>query len=130
LNSAKDQNVDFVTLGCPHYSIEEVWEVCKLLKGKYVSTNTNLWIFMSRPIKALADRNGYTEIITNAGGYIMTDTCPVYSQLYPKDTKVVATDSAKQAHYTPAVMGFETWYGSLDDCIQAAISGEWRGELK
>ncbi|GAH47068.1 unnamed protein product [marine sediment metagenome] len=130
LTSAKDPNVDFVALGCPHYSMEEIWEVCKLLKGKSVHSNTSLWIFTLRAIKALADRSGYTEIITRAGGHIMTDTCPVYGQVYPKGTKVVATDSAKQAHYTPAVMGFETWYGSLEDCIQAAISGQWRGELR
>jgi predicted aconitase len=48
----------------------------------------------------------------------------------PPGVKVAATDSAKQAHYLPAIMGFQTWFGSLEDCIQAAISGKWEGELK
>ena len=85
---------------------------------------------MPSAIKDIADRQGYTEIITNAGGTLMTDTCPAIGRVCPKGTKVVATDSAKQAHYLPPIMGFETWFGSQEDCIQAAISGKWRGELK
>jgi len=130
LTSAKDANVDFIALGCPHYSIEQLWEVCKLLEGKRVHSNISLWIFTPRAIKDLADRQGYTEIITNAGGTLMTDTCPVLGQVHPKGSKVAATDSAKQAHYLPAVTGLQTWFGSQEDCIQAAISGQWRGELK
>jgi len=129
-SSAKDSAVDFVVLGCPHYTIEQVWEVCKLLEGKHVHCNTNLWIFTPRGIKNIADQNGYTEIITTAGGVLMTDTCPCLGRVSPKGVKVAATDSAKQAHYLPAIMGFQTWFGSLEECIQAAISGKWEGALK
>ena len=60
----------------------------------------------------------------------MTDTCPCISRIYPGGTVVAATDSAKHAHYMPAMLGFATWFGSQEDCIQAAIDGKWRGELK
>jgi hypothetical protein len=30
----------------------------------------------------------------------------------------------------PAMLGFATWFGSQKDCIEAAITGKWRGELK
>lgn len=130
LTSAKDSNVDFVVLGCPHYSIEQLWKVSRLLEGKHIHGNTELWIWTARQIKTLADRNGFTEIITNAGGHLFTDTCPCLGKLYPEGAKVVATDAAKQAHYIPAILGLETWYGSTEDCVLAAISGQWRGELK
>lgn len=130
ISSAMNRNVDFVVLGCPHYSIEQLWQACQLLKDKYVHSNTNLWIFTPKAIKDIADRNGYTEIISKAGAILMTDTCPALGHVSPKGVKVVATDSAKQAHYLPAVMGFQTWFGSQEDCIRAAISGQWRGELK
>ena len=71
-------------LGCPHYSIEQVWEVCKMLKGRRVHKDTNLWIFTPRALKEIADQNGYTEIITNAGGILMTDTCPALAHVMPK----------------------------------------------
>jgi predicted aconitase len=128
--SAKDTNVDFIMLGCPHASIEQVWEITKLLKGKHINSGTQLWIFTPRAIRQLADRNGYTKIITDSGGVLMSDTCPAIGQVLPKGTKVVATDSAKQAHYLPAIMGVQTWFGSLEDCINAAITGKWSGDLR
>jgi predicted aconitase len=42
---------------------------------------------------------------------------------------VFATDSAKQAHYLPAILGIEAWFGSLADCVDAAVTGRWKGEL-
>ncbi len=128
-SSAKETSVDFIMLGCPHYSVEQVWEVCKLLKGRRVHSNTNLWIFTPRALKEISDRNGYTDIISRAGAVLMTDTCPALAQVMPKGTRVAATDSGKQAHYLPAIMGVQTWFGSTEDCIEAAISGRWRGEL-
>ena len=38
-------------------------------------------------------------MITDAGGHVMSDTCPAISRHMPKGTKVVATDSAKQVAY-------------------------------
>jgi predicted aconitase len=128
-SSGKETAVDFVMLGCPHYSVEQVWEVCKLLKGRRVNPNTHLWIFTPRALKEIADQNGYTEIITKAGGIVMTDTCPALAHVMPKGTRVTATDSGKQAHYMPPILGVQTWFGSTQDCIEAAISGQWRGEL-
>jgi predicted aconitase len=129
LNSSNtDTDVDFVMLGCPHYSIDQVWQACQLLEGKHVKAN--LWIFTPSAIKELADRNGYTEIIARAGGVLMTDTCPCLGRVYPKGTRIAAVDSAKQAHYLPAILGFPTWFGSQEDCINAAITGKWQGELR
>ncbi|MCP4692105.1 MAG: DUF521 domain-containing protein [Desulfobacterales bacterium] len=130
LNSASDPNVDFVVLGCPHYSIDQLWEACRLLEGKRVHSNVDLWIFAPRAIRDLADRQGYTRIVADAGGVLMTDTCPAIGRVCPEGARVVATDSAKQAHYLPPIMGLETWFGSQEDCIRAAISGKWRGELR
>ena len=105
LNSANtDNQVDFVMLGCPHYSIDQVWEACRLLEGSHVKVN--LWIFVPSAIKELCDRNGYTEAIVQAGGVLMTDTCPCLGRVYPKGTRIAAVDSAKQAHYLPPFSGF------------------------
>ncbi len=117
-----------MVLGCPHYSIEQVWEACKLLSGKRIHNDTKLWIFAPRTIKDLSDRNGYTALLSEAGAVLMTDTCPVAGHVHPKGARVVATDSAKQAHYLPAILGVQTWFGSQEDCIRAALSGRWRGE--
>jgi predicted aconitase len=127
--SAKDRNVDFIMLGCPHDSIEQVWQAARLLEGKRLHSGTELWIHTPRALRELADRSGYTRIVEEAGGYILSDSCPAISRLMPKGTSVVATDSAKQAHYLPAITGVQTWFGSLEDCIHAALSGKWTAGL-
>ncbi|CAN7770948.1 aconitase X catalytic domain-containing protein [Pseudorhodoferax sp. LjRoot39] len=119
--------VDYVMLGCPHYTIEQIWEAARLLEGRKVSANTALWIFTPRAIKSLADRNGYTQTIEAAGGHLLTDSCSAMSRATPKGTRVVALDSAKQAHYLPAILGIEAWFGSLEECIDAACTGQWKG---
>ena len=123
-------NVDFVMLGCPHYSIEQMGEAASLLEGRTINSGCRLWIFTSRSVKGMADLNGYTKAIQDAGGLVMTDTCSAISRAVPKGTKVVALDSAKQTHYLPAIMGIEAWFGTTEDCIRAAITGRWDGELR
>lgn len=129
LNCATDRAVDFVMLGCPHNSIDQVWLIASLLDGRKISANTELWVHTPRALREVADRNGYTKMITDAGGHVMSDTCPAISRHMPKGTKVVATDSAKQAHYLPAITGVAAWFGSVKECVEAAVSGRWNGGL-
>jgi predicted aconitase len=130
LNSVgQSTDVDYVMLGCPHYSIEQIAEAARLLEGRKVHENAALWVFTSRAVKATAEANGYVETIRKAGGLLMTDTCSAISQAVPKGTKVAALDSAKQVHYLPAMMGIEGWYGTTAECIDAACTGKWQGRL-
>ena len=124
-STAHDKKVDYVMLGCPHYTIEQIWEASVLLEGRKVHANSALWIFTPRAIKALADRNGYTKIIEDAGGVLMTDSCSAMSRATPPGTKVVALDSAKQAHYLPAILGVQAWFGTTAQCVEAACTGQW-----
>jgi predicted aconitase len=127
--TGKDREVDYVMLGCPHFTIEQIWEAAQLLEGRQVHENSALWIFTPSAIKAMADRNGYTKIIEGAGGKIMTDSCSAMSRAVPKGTKVVALDSAKQAHYLPAILGVQAWFGTTAQCIDAACTGRWSAGL-
>ena len=55
---------------------------------------------------------------------------PAMSRVAPEGTQVFATDSAKQAHYLPAILGIEAWFGTLEDCVDAAVTGRWHGSLR
>jgi len=131
LNSnGSDTNVDYVMLGCPHAALDQIKEACRLLDGRKISANCRLWIFTSRVVKQQADEAGYTKIVLGAGGHILTDTCSAIGQAIPPGTKVVALDSAKQVHYLPAIMGIEAWFGTTEDCIDAALTSRWKGNLR
>jgi predicted aconitase len=125
--TAIERKVDYVMLGCPHYTIGQIGEAAALLEGRRVHPDCALWIFTPLAIKALADRNGYTAAIEAAGGRLMTDSCSAMSRAVPAGTRVVALDSAKQAHYLPAILGVQAWFGSTAQCIDAACTGSWNG---
>jgi predicted aconitase len=122
--------VDFVLLGCPHASVDQVRRAAKALEGRSLSPGTELWLMLPRALKDVADRSGYTAVIERAGGRLLGDSCPAMSRTAPKGTRVFATDSAKQAHYLPAILGIEAWFGTLEDCVDAAVTGRWRGDLR
>jgi predicted aconitase len=130
LNSiGESRDVDYVMLGCPHYSADQLAEAARLLEGRRVHENSNLWIFTSRAVKATAEASGSADIIRRAGAQLMTDTCSAISQAVPPGTRVAAFDSAKQTHYLPAIMGIEGWFGTTQECIDAACTGRWEGNL-
>lgn len=55
LNSVgQSTDVDYVMLGCPHYSIEQIAHAARLIEGRKVHENCALWIFTSRAVKATA----------------------------------------------------------------------------
>ena len=60
---------------------------------------------------------------------LMADTCPALGRLMPQGATHMATDSVKQGHYIPAILGLQSSFGSVDDCIEAAVSGRWKGEF-
>jgi len=125
--NASDPAVDYVMLGCPHAALEQIQEAAAMLAGRRLSANTRLWIFTSRAVRAEADAAGLTAVIQAAGGVVLTDTCSAFAQALPPGTKVAALDSAKQAHYLPAILGVQAWFGTTRECIEAAISGRWNG---
>jgi predicted aconitase len=126
--NGRDKNVDYVMLGCPHASIDQFREVTRLLDGRKIKTH--LWMFTSRAVKTVADVSGFTKKIEESGGLVMTDTCSAIARAVPKGTKVVALDSAKQTHYLPAMVDVQAWFGTTEDCINAALTGRWTGELR
>jgi predicted aconitase len=125
-NSINDETeeIDFVCIGCPHASIKEIAQIAELLKEKKISPSTEFWVATSRPAKQLADKRGYTEIIENAGGKFACDTCMAVAPLKGR-FRAIATTSAKGCYYSRHNMML-TKMGSLDECVEAGVTGKWR----
>lgn len=128
LQSATNAKLDFVMLGCPHNSIDQMARIAMMLEGRRIHPDVKLWVHTPRAIRDTAKRSGYVAMIEAAGGTVMSDTCPAISRRLPPGVRVFATASAKQAHYLPAIAKVGGWFGSLEACIRAAISGQWEGD--
>ena len=88
-----------------------------------------MWVYVPYSIKAICERQGYSKKLSTSGVRLLADTCAVVGNLAPEGTRIVATNSAKQAHYLPSVMKVQCFYGSTEDCVEAALSGIWKGEF-
>ncbi|MCB5228957.1 MAG: aconitase X catalytic domain-containing protein [Candidatus Cloacimonetes bacterium] len=118
LNSAQSDEIDFLSLGCPHLSLAEIQHIARVLEGKQV--RKEFWITAARPVKSMADRMGYTAIIEAAGAKFATDTCCVVAPIKGR-FKVMATDSAKACYYAAAKNGFATHLLSFEDVLAEAV---------
>ena len=116
-------DIDFVCVGCPHCSIKEIASIAKLLQGRKVAANTEFWVATSRTAKGLADKRGFTEVIERAGGKFACDTCMAVAPLKGR-FKSVATTSAKGCYYSRHNRML-TKMGSLEECVEAAVTGKW-----
>ncbi|MGE5258545.1 MAG: aconitase X [Hyphomicrobiales bacterium] len=135
LHSAKSSTPDFVFLGCPQYTVEQIRAVAELIRGRKVHENTTLWVGTNRMAFAMAERMGYLETIKKAGGVLVCDTCPMLSFLR-RDAlskrgingpyfKTMLTDSPKQAKYARDTMGCDIILDRLEGCVEAAVKGRW-----
>jgi hypothetical protein len=120
LNSDVNE-IDFVSIGCPHASVEELKRIAELVNGKKLKAE--LWVTTSRYTSERAKE--YTKIIEQSGGKILNDTCVVVAPVEDFGFKNIATNSGKAAFYVPTYSKMNVRFGSLEQCINAAIKGRW-----
>lgn len=116
-----NREIDFVMFGCPHFTLNECRHIAMAIEGKKLKKE--MWILTSSHVKSIAVRMGLDEIIENAGGHIVPDTCPDQPCWHFLKGKVGLTESPKCAYY-PQRRGINFVIRDLDTCINAAITGE------
>lgn len=116
-----NRKIDFAMFGCPHFTLEEVKYIAGKLEGKKLAKE--MWILTSSHVKEMAVRMGFDEIISEAGGFIVADTCPDQPCWRHLKGKVGITESPKCAYY-PQRRGINFVIRDLDTCIEAALTGE------
>jgi predicted aconitase len=120
LQTTSDQ-VDFVMLGCPHYTLRQLENVARLLSGKKIHKDVAFWVCTSATTKMLAERNAYVKTIEKAGGHVVVDTCIDEPCWIAYKEKVGMTDSPKCAYYRRFK---DVRVASLKDCVEAAVQGK------
>ena len=125
------ENISLVSLGCPHYDIDQIKKVANYLKGKKIHSGVNFMIWTVYPIKHMADINGYTRIIEDAGGKIYTSTCPVtVGEEFLKNYPIQVYDSLKQSGSARETTENKIYYTDTYKCIDAALTGRWEERFK
>jgi cis-L-3-hydroxyproline dehydratase len=119
-------DVDFVSLGCPHFDIDQIRRTADYIKGKKIHDNVNFMLWTVYPIKNMADENGYTGIIEKAGGHIYTSTCPgSIGNVFTDQYNSFVFDSLKKAGSIKSETDGNVYFGDANNCIDVAVKGKW-----
>ena len=135
-NISDGEAIDFVTLGCPHYTLGQLRYVASWLHEHDATAHENMrfWICTNRMTKRAADFDGITAAIEAAGGFVVCDTCPVECHMRKStckefglpvpQVKAMVTDSFKMARYVGDLIGCRTAVRPREACLRAAVSGK------
>ncbi len=121
--NAPVEEVDLVSIGCPHASLAEIEAVADFVEGRRL--RADLWVTTARATRQAAEAAGLVARIEAAGGRVVADTCLVVAPVAGLGYRTLATNSAKMAFYTPSHSGLAVRFGSLEQCLDAALTGRW-----
>jgi hypothetical protein len=111
---------DIVIFGCPHSSLKEIMTISRKLEGKKLKKP--LWVCTSRMVKEAANRMGFTQIIEEAGGKVVADTCMVVAPIEEMGYRTTAVNSGKAANYLPGFCKQNVVFSRLDTLIEKVTS--------
>jgi predicted aconitase len=124
LNTTRNTDIDFVSIGCPHYTFDKIREIASFLEGKKIKDGVEVWVCTSQMIRNLAMRSGEIQTIEKAGVKVVVDTCMVLAPVRQMGFRCMATDSAKAQFYVSG-LGIGVRFGNTQKCLQAAVMGKW-----
>ena len=131
LNSARDPQVDVVSLGNPHFSLSEFAQLARLCQGRKRHPDVVLAITCGRAVLEQARAAGHVGVLEAFGAVIVSDTCwcMLGEPVIPPAARNLMTNSGKYAHYAPGLVGRKVHFASLAECVDAACSATASGRL-
>lgn len=111
---------DYIVIGCPHASLEQLREAADLVAGGRVREGTTFLMHTNRDMKEAARKAGVLSALETAGVRVTADTCVYVSMARYAPGARLATDSAKMA-FLMATRGLRPSVASLRDCVALAL---------
>ncbi|MFK0161186.1 aconitase X [Rhizobium sp. NPDC090279] len=117
--------IELVAIGSPHASLAE----CRALADAFASRRrlpgVMVIVTAGRDVIAKAGEDGTLERLRDSGVQVLPDLCwcSISEPVFPPCTRAVMTNSGKYAHYGPGLSGRAVRFGSLADCVEAAVAG-------
>jgi hypothetical protein len=129
LNTTPEPDIDLVSFGNPHFSVEECGALAALFEGRSKQEKVKVVVTCGRAIFERAQQEGFVTRLEAAGVQFVNDACwcMLVEPIVPKHTKTIMTNSSKFAHYGPGLTGRMFRFGSMADCVEAACGGRADG---
>lgn len=133
-----ETDFEFVHLGCPHASFEELKHYAELLKGRRIADGVSCWITTNRTVRQMAKESGLLVPIIASGAKVISDTCPISCHfartcspdpsmgVAPPEIRTILVDSAKQAHYVRDMIQCPTLFTTSELAVESAVTGRFQ----
>lgn len=117
--------VDLVAFGSPHASLDECHVIADAFASRRRQDGVAVILTMGRDMMARARRDGVLGRLEESGIKVVPDICwcSISEPVFPPEARTVMTNSGKYAHYGPGLSGRTVRFGTLDDCVTAALVG-------
>lgn len=130
LTNEQETEVDIVLLGCPHYSYKDCLNVEKLMAGRKVADESEIWLIVSRATVDRLKDSGLYERLLNLGVQIYSDGCILEYRSQKLGTKSIMSDSGKFCTYCFSMRGIQPIFGNMKECIETVLQGKLVKEEK
>ena len=121
--------VDLVAIGSPHASKQECEKFLQKIKiasqSKQRNLRVNVIVTASAQVIKELEMDGTLSMLLESAVKVYPDFCwcSIVEPVFPSAVKAVITNSGKYAHYGPGLSGRPVRLASMDDCVEAAMSG-------
>ncbi|WP_085033543.1 aconitase X [Ensifer aridi] len=119
------EEVELVAIGSPHASLAECRKLAEAFGGRERHPDVAVIVTAGREVIEEARREGTLARLEASGVQVLPDLCwcSISEPVFPTRTRAVMTNSGKYAHYGPGLSGRAVRFGSLADCVTAALRG-------
>ncbi len=120
-----DGQIDLVAIGSPHASLSECRRFAQLMGDAQCHAGTQAILTVGRTVHADLKKDGTLDRLKHAGVQVFPDLCwcSITEPVFPSAASVLMTNSGKYAHYGKGLTGRDVRFGSLRNCVRAAITG-------
>ena len=117
--------IDLVAIGSPHASFDEVKKIEGYFLNRKCHPKTTMIITVGRQTLQRLKQEGIYQRILEFNAQIIPDICwcSITEPVFPPHTRNIITNSGKYAHYAYGLSGRHARLSSLQDCVEAAITG-------
>lgn len=124
LNSGPE-TVELVAIGSPHASLGECRALAAVLAGRELHPDVAVIVTAGRQVITEARDDGTLYSLEQSGVRVVPDLCwcSISEPVFPAHTRTLITNSGKYAHYGPGLSNRMVRFGSLADCVEAAVTG-------
>lgn len=124
--NAGPSRIDLVAIGSPHASLRECHALAEGMDGRRKHDDVTVILTVGREVMSDAKADGTLARLEASGVQVLNDLCwcSISEPVFPKNTRIVMTNSGKYAHYGPGLSGRAIRFGALKDCVDAALTGE------